>query len=58
MMPVIFDVKSYEYSPEASSPTVLYVDESAREGNEYFYRIKGVNVSGNSEYSNVLEVQK
>ncbi len=55
---VIFDVKSYEYSPEASSPTVLYVDESATEGNKYCYRIKGVNISGNSKYSNVLEVQK
>lgn len=55
---VIQDVKSFEFSPEASDPLVLYVDENTNEGNKYFYRIKGVNVSGDSEYSNILEVQK
>jgi mannan endo-1,4-beta-mannosidase len=53
---VIADVKAFEYTPEASEPLVLYNDATAEPGKTYYYRIKGVNVSGESEYSNILKV--
>jgi hypothetical protein len=55
---VLQDVKEFEFSSEASGPLVFYTDETAVENNKYFYRIKGVNVGGDSEYSNMLEVLK
>ncbi len=55
---VLQDVKSFEDTPAASLPLVLYVDEGTVTGVRYFYRIRGVNVGGESDLSNILEVQK
>jgi mannan endo-1,4-beta-mannosidase len=55
---VLADVVKFEPSPEASEPLVLYVDETAEKGKTYFYRIKGVNVAGESEYSPILKRTK
>ena len=52
---VLADVVKFEPSPEASEPLVLYVDETAEKGKTYFYRIKGVNVAGESGYSPILK---
>jgi len=51
---VIADVKSFEPTPEASLPQILYVDESALPGKIYFYRIKAVNAAGASAYSPIF----
>ncbi|MDR3738974.1 MAG: hypothetical protein P4L40_08130 [Terracidiphilus sp.] len=51
---VIADVKTFEPSAEASEALVLYYDEVRESGHKYFYRIKGVNPSGETEYSNVV----
>jgi len=53
---VLADVVAFEASAKASEPLELYVDETAVPGKTYFYRIKGVNVAGDSGYSNVLKV--
>jgi len=53
---VIHDVKGYEPTPEASVPTVLFYDEEKSAGKKYFYRIKGENVAGASDYSQLLEI--
>ena len=55
---LIADVVEYEPSPEASMPVTLYYDENARKGQTYYYRLKGVNKGGSSEYSNTLEVRR
>ncbi len=52
---VLADVAKYEHSQEASEPLTLYTDESAQAGKIWFYRIKGVNISGESEYSEVVK---
>jgi mannan endo-1,4-beta-mannosidase len=52
---VLADVVKFEPSPEASEPLVLYVDETAEKGKTYYYRIKGVNVVGESGYSPILK---
>lgn len=54
---VIADVKSFEFTKEASEPLVLFYDENKVDGKKYYYRIKGENESGSSEYSNVLLVE-
>lgn len=54
---VIADVVNFEYTEKASEPLVLYYDESSENGKIYYYRIKGVNVAGETEYSNILEVK-
>lgn len=51
---VIADVKSFEPTPEASLPQVLYTDESALPGRMYYYRIKAVNAAGASAYSPIF----
>ncbi len=53
---VINDVAKFEPSPEASDALVLYYDESRDAGKTYFYRMKGVNIEGETDYSNVVEV--
>ena len=53
---VIQDVAKYEHTPEASEPTILYYDETKIKGKKYYYRIKGVNIAGESDYSPVLEI--
>jgi len=53
---VVSDVKTFEPSPEASFPTVLWYDESAQPGKSFYYRVKGVNLAGETEYSNVLDI--
>lgn len=55
---VLADVVKFEPSPEASEPLVLYADETAEKGKTYFYRIKGVNIAGESGYSPVLKAIK
>lgn len=55
---VLADVVKFEPSPEAAEPLVLYVDETADKGKTYYYRIKGVNVAGESDLSKVLKVTK
>jgi mannan endo-1,4-beta-mannosidase len=55
---VLADVVKFESSPEASEPLVLFADESADKGKTYYYRIKGVNVAGESAYSHILKVTK
>lgn len=55
---VVADVVKFEPSPEASEPLVLYVDETAEKGKTYFYRIKGINVAGESGYSPILSITK
>lgn len=55
---VVYDVTNFEYTPAASEPLTLYYDESAAAGKKYYYRIKGVNQAGETEYSNVLESGK
>ncbi len=55
---VIADVKSFETTFEAESrvAAVLYHDVSAPVQASSWYRIKAVNISGESDYSPVLEV--
>ncbi len=55
---VLADVIKFEPSPEASEPLTLYTDESAETGKLYFYRIKGENVAGSTNYSQIVKVQK
>lgn len=52
---VVADVKTFEPSKEASFPTALWHDETAQPGKTFYYRVKGLNVAGETEYSNVLE---
>jgi mannan endo-1,4-beta-mannosidase len=53
---VIADVTAFEHQPEAAEALVLWHDGTARAGKTYYYRIKGVNVSGESDYSNIVKV--
>ena len=55
---VLSDVVKFEYAPEASEPLVLYNDESKIAGKTYYYRLKGENSAGSSDYSNILRVGK
>lgn len=55
---ILQDVTKWEYSPEASEALILYTDETAVAGKTYYYRIKGVNQSGDSGYSPVMEVTR
>jgi mannan endo-1,4-beta-mannosidase len=54
---VIADVKTFEPSPEASEALVLYCDELRDRGRGHYYRLKGVNIAGETDYSNVVEVR-
>ena len=55
---VIFDVKNFEDTPEASNPLVLFHDLTAKPGNVYYYRIKAENEAGFSEYSNIVKCKR
>jgi len=55
---VLAEVAKFEASPEASEPLTLFADEWAETGKTYYYRIKGTNVAGDSEWSDILKVQK
>jgi len=55
---VLGEVAKFEESPAGSEPLTLYADESADARKAYLYRIKGVNVAGDSGYSEVVKVQK
>jgi hypothetical protein len=55
---VLGEVAKFEESPSGSEPLTLYADETADSEKTYFYRIKGVNVGGDSGYSEVVKVQK
>lgn len=54
---VIADVINFEHTKQASEPLVLFYDELKEKGKKYYYRIKGENIAGVTEYSNVLEVE-
>ncbi len=54
---VIADVTNFEHTPPASEALTLFYDESKSPGKKYYYRIKGVNVAGDSGFSNVLEIK-
>lgn len=54
---VIADVVNFEPTDLASEPLVLYYDENKIQGKTYFYRLKGVNIAGETEYSPVLELK-
>ena len=53
---VVADAKGLEASPN-SNPTLLWYDESAPAGKSFCYRVKGLNVAGGTDYSNVVRVQ-
>ena len=53
---VVADARSFESSPAAAFPVTLYTDETAPAGRPHFYRIKGVNLAGETDYSPVLSV--
>jgi hypothetical protein len=53
---VLADVKTFEPSAEASNPIILYYDETKVAGKKYCYRLKGVNVAGETAYSNILTI--
>ncbi len=53
---VVEDVASFEASPEASEPLVLYRDGTRNKGVKYYYRIKAINETGETGYSNVVDV--
>jgi mannan endo-1,4-beta-mannosidase len=55
---VLADVVKFEYSPEASEPLILYNDESKIAGKTYYYRLKGENSAGCSDYSTILKISK
>ena len=54
---VIWDVKNFEGSPLASEPLVLFYDETKTPGTTYYYRIKGINRTGESAWSQVLIIK-
>lgn len=54
---VIADVKTFEPSPKASEALILFYDEDKQDRTKYYYRVKGENEAGSSEYSNVLTVE-
>ena len=51
---LITDVKTFEPSPEASEALVLYYDEFRDKNKSNYYRLKGVNLAGETDYSNVV----
>jgi len=55
---VLSEVAKFEASAEASEPLTLFADEWTEPGVTYYYRIKGVNVAGESGWSEVVKVQK
>lgn len=54
---VVADVINFEYTENASEPLVLFYDEFKEKSKKYFYRIKGENTAGATEYSNALKVE-
>lgn len=55
---VLAEVAKFEASPEASEPLTLFADEWTQTGKTYYYRIKGTNVAGDSQWSDILKIQK
>lgn len=55
---LIADVKTFEPSAEAAEALVLYNDENTESGKTYYYRLKGENEGGSTEYSNTLIINK
>jgi mannan endo-1,4-beta-mannosidase len=55
---VLQEVAKFESSSAASEPLTLYTDESATNGETYYYRIKAANSAGETGYSNVVKVLK
>jgi mannan endo-1,4-beta-mannosidase len=52
---VIARAKEFEESGD-STPVALWFDEFAAKGSTYYYRVRGFNAAGATEYSPVLEV--
>jgi hypothetical protein len=51
---IVADVTSFEPSPEASYPLVLWQDAAAKPGSTWWYRVQAHNCAGSSPWSNVL----
>jgi len=54
---IIQDVKNFENTPRSSEALILFYDESKVRGKTYYYRIKGLNTAGETDYSNILEIR-
>lgn len=54
---VIFDVKKYTQE-KTYSPTPLWFDETSTPVETYYYRVKGVNAGGETDYSNIIEMNR
>ncbi len=52
---LIADVAKFEPSAEASEALTLYYDMIKTPGKTYYYRLKGENSAGATEYSNILK---
>ncbi|MBN2279594.1 MAG: cellulase family glycosylhydrolase [Candidatus Marinimicrobia bacterium] len=55
---VLQNVKDFEHTEAASEPLVLYSDATKEPGKRYYYRLKAVNIAGESECSDILEIGK
>jgi hypothetical protein len=53
---VVADAKGLEERPD-SKPTPLWQDENVDPGTVFYYRVKGLNVAGETDYSNVVRVE-
>ena len=54
---VIFDVKKYT-EDKIYKPTPLWFDETSDPGKVYYYRVKGINAGGETDYSNIIEMSR
>ncbi|GGA72672.1 hypothetical protein GCM10011369_13050 [Neiella marina] len=53
---IVEDVKNFEYTKAASEPLVLFYDVDVEPNQTLFYRVRGHNIAGASEYSQPLQV--
>jgi len=54
---VIADVKNFEPTQAAAEALVLYHDEYRDKSHVSFYRLRGFNIAGETDYSNVVEIK-
>lgn len=53
---VLAEVAKFESSAQSAKPLILYYDQTKLEGTTYYYRLKGENKTGSSDYSNIVTV--
>jgi hypothetical protein len=53
---VVADVVNFEHTEKASEPLILFFDGFKEKSKIYFYRIKGENTAGSTDYSNIVKV--